>query len=73
MAKSRTFWVTRDVTKQAKIVVWNFIAHPWKQEDGIWTWNGAGDFENISLDLCQFLGITLKPGEKIKCKLVLGE
>lgn len=78
MAKSKVFWLTRDSSDSSDIAAWNFRAYPYKDEDGNWNWNAdrkfnGEAFEYIPPHICQMLGIALKPGQKVKARLVLGE
>ncbi len=79
MAKSRTFWLTRDMETEideTPIWIWAFRCYPQLEAEGIWMpKEGAHGYshEECPQDNINIIGITLKPGEKIKCKLVLGE
>ncbi len=72
MAKSKVFWATRDHNGgqwEGKIYVWSYRSHP--------KLNNRGDFlarmsPVFHVRATEFFGITLKPGEKKKFRLVEG-
>ena len=69
MAKSKVFWVTRDNDDHGEYEIWPYRAHP-KSNDG---WYPSGCSFGCCLDDFQRItGITLKPGEKKKFRLVEG-
>ncbi len=77
MTKSKVFWVTRDGTGSGDgVEVWRYKAFPHKgTEDGCDEYES--DFQDSDEYFCgtvfrKLTGITLKPGQKKKFRLVEG-
>ncbi len=70
MAKSKTVWITRD-DEQEGCCLWDYATYPYKDNT---TYNSDkfinGDFIDCDADMCRMLGITLRPGQRIKARLI---
>ena len=65
---SKVFWITRDEYSRSHYEMWAFREHPQKDESGNYPIDApfaccCGEFESLT-------GITLKPGQKKKFRLV---
>ncbi len=80
MAKSRSriFWITRDMAAkihETPIWIWAFRCYPQLEAEGIWMPKEGADgysHDECPQDIIDIIGITFKPGEKKKCRLVVG-
>lgn len=73
MAKSKTFWLTRD--DDGEVWIWQYACHPHIDENGEWLATVHSKHEQVELDMCAdglalFTGVTLAPGERGKYQLV---
>ncbi len=73
MSKSKTMWITRDDdggSYTAEIVAWPYKAYPQKDKEGDWCSDSECIDQFDDVFFANWTGITLKPGEKRKYRLV---
>ncbi len=75
MAKSKVFWITRDDdSEQEECCLWDYATYPSKDDTAYYSNKFVkGDFHDCDADMCRMLGIALKPGQRIKARLVIKE
>ncbi len=73
MAKSKTFWVTRDEDDfhgdKLLVYVWKVRDNPQKDSNGVWELGKSGVYDFCYRGFKALTGITLKPGERKKFRL----